>query len=126
MSQKYPQGSVNFRSTAALGWLDAISETNAVFSAILAVIHPTLHKAGRQTIKHLGDTPEIQSQDVLSRWASVFSGVSVISNRYTLPHRDEGSRYHWYDILATVGSYRDCKLTLPGLDIDLEYGPGQW
>ena len=124
MSQDYPHASVNFRSPAALEWLDAISESNAIFSAILAVIHPNLYEAGWKTTKHLRDTPEIGSPHVLSRWASVFSGVSVISNRITPPHRDLSSRHNWYDILATSGTYQDCHLELPGLGITLEYGPG--
>ena len=125
ISQECPQPSANFRSPAALKWLDSIPESNAVLSAILAVIHPQLYEAGRQTIERLRSTPEIEDpEDLLSRWASVFSGVSVISNRYTPPHRDQGSRYHWYDILATSGCYRNCDLKLPGLGITLEYGPG--
>ena len=100
--QKCPQVSANFSSTAALDWLDAILESNAIMSAILTVIHPNLYDAGWQTTKHLRDTPEIGSQDVLSRWVSVFSSVAVISNRSTPPHRDGSSRYHWYDILVTL------------------------
>lgn len=122
--QRYPQVSANFCSPAALDWLDAVSESNAILSAILAVIHPKLYDAGWQTTKRLRDTPEIGPQDVLSRWASVFSGVAVISNRSTPPHRDGSSRFHWYDILATLGRYRNCNLELPGLGISLEYGPG--
>jgi hypothetical protein len=119
-----PHASANFRSPAALEWLDAVSESNAIFSAILAVIHPKLYDAGRQTIKRLRDTPGVDPQDVLSRWASAFSGVAVISNRLTPAHRDAGSRFNWYDILVTLGSYRNCNLKLPGLGISLEYGPG--
>ena len=122
--QQYPQVSANFSSPAALDWLDAISESNAILSAILAVIHPTLYDAGWQTTKRLRGTPEIDPQDVLSRWASVFNGVAVISNRSTPAHRDGNSRSHWYDILVTLGSYRNCNLDLPGLGISLEYGPG--
>jgi hypothetical protein len=123
--QQYPQVSANFRSPAALDWLEAISESNSILSAILAVIHPQLYDAGWQTTKRLKATPEIDPQGVvLSRWASVFSGVAVISNRSTPPHRDGNSRCHWYDILATLGSYRNCQLELPGLGISLEYGPG--
>jgi hypothetical protein len=122
--QPCPHPSANFRSAAALEWLDAISESNAIFSAILAVIHPRLYDAGRQTIKRLRDTPEVDSPDVLGRWASVFNGVAVISNRCTPLHRDAGARLNWYDILATLGTYRNCDLKLPGLGISLEYGPG--
>lgn len=122
--QEYPQVSVSLRSPTASEWLDAISESNAIISAILAVIHPSLYDAGWQTIRRLRDTPGIGRQDVLIRWASVFSGVAVISNRYTPPHRDGSSRWHWYDILVTLGRYQNCNLELPGLGISLEYGPG--
>jgi hypothetical protein len=122
--QQNPQVSANFSSPAALDWLDAISESNAISSAILAVIHPNLYDAGWQTTERLRDTPGIDARDILSRWASVFSGVAVISNRSTPPHRDGSSRSHWYDMLVTLGRYRNCNLELPGLGISLEYGPG--
>jgi len=99
-------------------------ESNAILSAILAVIHPTLYSAGRETLSHLRNTPEIQPQHVLSRWTSVFSGVSVIRNRITPLHRDGKSRFQWYDLLATLGNYQNCNLELPGLGVSLEYGPG--
>jgi Oxygenase domain of the 2OGFeDO superfamily len=122
--QEYPRVSASFRSPAALDWLDAISESNAIFGAILAVIHPTLYDAGWQTTMCLRDRPEICPQDIISKWATVFTGVAVISNRSTPKHRDGGSRCNWYDILATLGNYRDCNLELPGLGVSLEYGPG--
>ena len=124
MSQKYPQASANFRSDGALTWLAAISESNAIVSAILAVIHPKLYDAGWETINHIMKTPEVCPQNVLSQWASVFSGVSIISNRMTPPHRDNGSRAHWYDTLVALGSYQNCNLELPGLGVSLEYSPG--
>jgi hypothetical protein len=122
--QEAPQVSANFRSPAALDWLDQISESNAILSAILAVIHPVLHGAGEETLKRLRQCAEIQGQHVLGKWTSVFSGVSVISNGTIRAHRDGQSRYQWYDLLATLGCYRNCNLELPGLGISLEYGPG--
>jgi Oxygenase domain of the 2OGFeDO superfamily len=124
MVQPYPKSSNNFSKPAALDWLGAISESNAIFSAILAVIHPTLYDAGWEAVKRLRGTPEIDPQNVFMQWASVFSGVSVISNRYTPPHRDRNSRKNWYDMLVTLGRYRSCQLELPGLGIALEYNPG--
>ena len=93
-------------------------------SAILAVIHPELYNAGQDTFKRLRECPEIQPQDVLRRWTSVFNGVSVICNRFTPPHRDGNSRRQWYDLLASIGRYRNCNLKLPGIGLSLEYGPG--
>ena len=115
---------MNFRLPTALDWLDAISESNAILSTILAVIHPNLYDAGWQTAKCLRGTAKIDPQDLFSQWASVFSSIGVISNHNTLPHQDDQSRFHWYDILATVGSYQDCNLELPGLGTSLEYRPG--
>ena len=67
MVQQYLQVSANFSLPAALDWLDAISESNAILSAILAVIHPQLYDAGWETTKRLRDTPEIGPLDVLSQ-----------------------------------------------------------
>ena len=124
MAQQCPQVSANFRLPAALDWLDAISESNAILSAILAVIHPKLYDAGWKTLKRLRDTLERDPQNVLSRWASAFSGVAIISNCSTPPHRDGSSRHNWYDMLVTLGRYWGCDLKLLGLGISLEYGPG--
>jgi hypothetical protein len=122
--QKWPEVGAIFRQPAALDWLDCISESNSILSAILAVIHPELHDAGRDTFDRLRQHPEIQHRDVLRRWTSIFNGVSIISNRFTPPHRDGNSRKQWYDLLTSLGSYRNCNLELPGLGLSLEYGPG--
>src|SRR5258707_15106393 len=110
--QQHPQTSTNFSSPAALDWLDVISESNAILSTILAVIHPQLYDAGWQTAKCLRDTPK-EDQDVLSQWVSVFSGVSIISNRSTPLQWDGSSLSNWYDILVMLGRYRKCDLKLP-------------
>lgn len=122
--QPVPQASVNFRSPPAMDWLDQISESNLVLSAILGVIHPELYSAGQQAFNHLRQCSKIERQDVLGKWTSVFSGASVICNRTAKPHRDSQSQHHWYDLLATLGHYQNCTLELPGLGISLEYGPG--
>ena len=122
--QDYPHASANFSLDAALEWLGAISESNAILSTILAVIHPSLYEAGWQTTKYLRDAPKIGSPHVLRQWASVFSSIAIISNCITPPHQDRSSRANWYDILAMLGRYQNCDLELLGLGISLEYGPG--
>lgn len=123
--QPWPQVAAIFTKRAeSLDWLDLMSESNSVLSAILAVIHPELHHAGQETFNRLRQHDSIQPRDVLQRWTSAFSGVSVISNRCTPPHRDRKSRMQWYDMLVTLGRYRNCNLDLPGVGISLEYGPG--
>ena len=122
--QQCPQVGAIFEKPAALEWLDAISQSNSILSAILAVIHPQLHGSGQETMNRLRQHADIQPQDVLRRWTSAFNGVSVIYNRVTPPHRDGNTRKQWYDLLVTLGRYRDCNLELPGIGCSLEYGPG--
>jgi hypothetical protein len=110
-----------------LEWLDAISRSNMILSAILAVIHPELYEAGLETYARLGMDANFKVHDVhnvLSRWGSAFNGVAVLSNRITPAHRDGNSRKHWYDILVTLGAYQECQLKLAGLAVSLDYGPG--
>ena len=122
--QERPQVGALFKNKAALEWLDAISQSNAILSAILAVIHPELHDAGQETMNRLRQDTEIQPQEVLHRWTSAFSGVAVILNRLTPPHRDGKTRKQWYDLLVSIGNYRNCNLELPGAGPLVEYGPG--
>lgn len=122
-----PQVGATLQSSAALQWLDEISTSNIISSAILAVIHPELYNAGRASLIHLRENAEFQHQDVdhvLNRWTSSFNGLSVISNRRTPLHRDGGTRNHWYDLLITLGRYRNCNFELPGLGVSLDYRPG--
>ena len=119
-----PQVSVSLKTPEANRWLDQISESNVILNAILAVIHPPLYRAGQETLIRLRKSPEIKRQDLLSQWSSVFSSLSIICNRITPAHRDFKSQHCWYDLLVSLGPCRDCILSLPGLGISLEYGPG--
>ena len=92
--------------------------------------HPGCHtsralRRSQKTFNWLREHSKIANpQDVLSQWTSVFNGVSVIFNRLTPAHRDGNTRKQWYDLLVTLGHYRNCNLELPGLGLSLEYGPG--
>ena len=122
--QPAPQVSKSLKTPEASVWLDEISESNLISSAILGVIHPVLYGAGLKTLTCLRQSPLIESQDVLAKWTSVFNGVSVICNRLTPEHRDDQSRHHWYDLVISLGPYRNSNFELPGLGISLAYNPG--
>jgi hypothetical protein len=124
---KHPKVCPQLNLVAGSEWLDEISRSNMVLSAILAVIHPELYEAGKETNLRLGNDPDFQDHDVdhvLSRWGSAFNGVAVLSNRITPAHRDGKSRKQWYDMLVTLGAYQNCQLTLSGLGVSFDYGPG--
>ncbi|KAH9069435.1 hypothetical protein EDB83DRAFT_2518599 [Lactarius deliciosus] len=71
-SQWAPQASINFKSPAAMSWLEEFSESNAILSAILGVIHPQLYKAGQDTFSRLWQAAKIDQQDVLRDWTFRF------------------------------------------------------
>lgn len=62
--------------------------------------------------------------DCLIHWGSVFSGLNVIVNRRTPPHRDTGTLAEWYDLLATIGGDADTEMELLNLGVTLQYRSG--
>jgi hypothetical protein len=103
-------------------WLSEMSETSALISAILRVMHPALYQSGRQTMMRLGQYTTLHP--ALKLWPSVFNAVTVLSNRKTPYHRDNYSREQWYDILTTVGPYKEATLHFPGIGVRLAYKSG--
>lgn len=110
-------------------WLDRIAESASLLSAILRIIHPDMYRAGRASLQQLRvQTDEIKDgadvQPIIEKWASVFNGVSVIINRQTPFHRDNNSRAEWYDMLATIGTFQDPIMELPGIGRRFAYNSG--
>ncbi|KDQ53081.1 hypothetical protein JAAARDRAFT_137875 [Jaapia argillacea MUCL 33604] len=111
------------RTPSLNAWLRDFYQSGALMSAILRVIHPKLYDAGRLALTRLMLEDE-EVWDVLKVWPSVYSAMSIISNRLTPPHQDTQSQASWYDLLATVGPYPDAVMALPGLGLRLRYGAG--
>jgi hypothetical protein len=103
-------------------WLDDAWESIALLSVTLSITHPELYQCGRETLRRLQTNADLFN--VLSRWSSVFNGMSVISNRETPAHRDNNSRAEWYDILATIGPYKEAVLDLSNIGLRLQYNSG--
>ncbi|EIW73804.1 hypothetical protein CONPUDRAFT_35649, partial [Coniophora puteana RWD-64-598 SS2] len=57
-------------------------------------------------------------------WPSVFSALTILSNRETVYHSDRGAYRQWYDIVSSFGSYWPQQFSVPQLGIDLHYRPG--
>ncbi|KII95853.1 hypothetical protein PLICRDRAFT_170451 [Plicaturopsis crispa FD-325 SS-3] len=106
-------------------WLSDMAESIALINAVMAIIHPDLYRAGRDTLIRMRDAPEAASlAAVLDRWTAVFNAVSVISSRETPIHRDNFSRAEWYDLLATVGRYTSAIFEVPSLGLRFDYSSG--
>ncbi|KAG1797523.1 uncharacterized protein BJ212DRAFT_1223908, partial [Suillus subaureus] len=61
--------------------------------------------------------------ETLQYWASVFTILSVISNRQTPNHRDHLSIPECFDILTTVGKYSNAHMSVPSLQLEFRYDP---
>ena len=82
-------------------WLTSIAEVSALLNAITYITHREMFAAGLHCLLAMQHLPEVQ--DVLQIWPSVYNALSVISNRSSLRHRDNGSRVNCFDLLATIG-----------------------
>jgi hypothetical protein len=65
-----------------------------------------------------------QWYDNVSLWPSFFSGIEVISNRRTPPHRDAKAATSAYDFLLSAGRHKSAVMELPDLRAKLSYTPG--
>jgi hypothetical protein len=97
-------------------------DTSALISAILRVIHPELYRAGLAIIRAQGEDPCLLL--AIKIWASVFNGVTAISNCQTPVHVDNQSRATWFDILATVRGDSDLTFQIPEVGLHLRYTSG--
>ena len=57
-------------------------------------------------------------------WSSVFSGISIITNRSTPSHLDDKGYNEGFDLLLTGGTYSNAVLKLEDLGAELAYAPG--
>ncbi|KAG2108098.1 hypothetical protein BD769DRAFT_1352873 [Suillus cothurnatus] len=109
-------------------YLNSIARPAVIASAALRVMHPRQYWEGLTnmvTLGSLANEMELQQMpEKLCKWASVFSALSIVSNRETPFHRDTLSRMQWFDILTSVGHYSHARMLLPSLQIDLRYDSG--
>lgn len=91
-------------------------------------MHPDQYIEGLRNMSALqdmalsGDLPGIW--DILQHWASVFTVLSIISNRETPYHRDPLSRGQWFNVLTSTGTYSTLRMSLSSLGMEVEYAPG--
>jgi hypothetical protein len=103
-------------------WLDGIAGAENDLNALMSLIAPDLYDTGKASISMIQE--EHENHPNLSKWSSIFTGISVIVNRKTPPHRDAGGCIEWYDLLVAAGTYRKAYLKLHDLRGRLLYNPG--
>lgn len=89
----------------------------------LSLINPDLFQSGLQMLRKLRRSEK--TMDVANQWQSVYTGISLISNRITPSHRDSKGRPEWYDTLLNYsGKGGDPRLLINDLGLDLKYSSG--
>lgn len=105
--------------------MDNIRCSESLIDGILSVINPSLYghlEAALTDIRH-NPHPTI-SRDVGARWPSVYTGISIMSNRITPPHRDAACYLQDYDLLVSAGNHRKAKLVIHDTGHAFAYSPG--
>jgi hypothetical protein len=122
-----PSPSESLKGPNALDFLHSIARPAAIASAALCLMHPEQYSEGLKNMSALQDralSGELPIWHILEHWASVFTALSLISNRETPYHRDPLSRAQWFDILTSTGCYPSVRMSLPSLGMEVEYAPG--
>ncbi|KAG1790472.1 uncharacterized protein HD556DRAFT_1310675 [Suillus plorans] len=112
--------SASYKSVEVQEWLAALSATESFWNAITAVSAPDLFEAGTLAITRIIE--ELQGSDRTSPpicdWPSIFSGLEIIAKS------DSGGAPSLFDLLISLGSGHEAKLTLADVGAELDYYPG--
>lgn len=98
-------------------------------NALTAYIAPRTFEAGCKSIEEIKRLQQSQSanepflENVL-KWSSIFSGITVITNRKTKYHKDRGGHDSVFDLLLSCGTHSCCKLNVKELKLSFSYNPG--
>ena len=120
--------SAEMRKPAAQKWIRVMEETMALLGGVLAVINPATFNAGITCVKAMSESDSIAKAehfgDILETWTSPYTAISLMSNRDTPLHRDNGGGYSYMDMLLSVSEYTHGEFHAPGLGKTYWYVPG--
>lgn len=99
------------------------NEVEKFLNLTLSLINPGLFQMGLemlQKLRHMDLT-----KDIAHKWQSVYSGIAIISNRITPPHRDSKGKPEWFDSLLNYsGTDTSPRLVIEDIGLDLQYSSG--
>lgn len=100
-----------------------MSETSAIVTGMLRIMHPDEYRAGCDAMAQLL-AKQADLRAIINRWGTPFSAVTILSNRSTPAHRDVRSLMEYLDILTSVGTFTEALMELDGIGIQLRITPG--
>jgi len=126
-SEMYPlKPSLNIRTRPGLGqsdWLRNSNHFERFLNLTLSLIHPELFKSGLAMLQKLRVSH--QTKGIAKDWQSVYTGIAIISNRVTPPHRDTKGKPEWFDLLMNYAAGgTNPNLLINDLGLQLEYSSG--
>lgn len=107
----------------AMAWCHDMTETHALLSGIVRVIHPEQYRAGLASMRSVAEVEGVAT--ALAVWHLPFHAITCIFNRCTPPHRDSMGHARMFDLLLNIGNYQDeSRLVLDGLGLSFGYRSG--
>lgn len=121
--------SAELRTDPTMQWMTAMSDTFTLLGGLTSILNPHVFKAGMEIIRAIHTTPEIVQkreslQEILGVWSTPFTALSLMNNRKTPVHRDNGSGFTANDMLMTIGPYNNGILDIPSLGCHFRYDSG--
>lgn len=105
--------------------MDSNRHTAKLLNSLLAIVHPELYAAGKYVIKTLREDDELLDlHEGLDHWYSVFTAMTLITNRESPLHRDPKTNIRWFDLMLSVGDYEEAVLELSTFGIRFLYNSG--
>ncbi|THU87371.1 hypothetical protein K435DRAFT_614789, partial [Dendrothele bispora CBS 962.96] len=107
-------------------WLTRTAPLGRAISLTLSVIHPDLYRAGLKALDHCCQrgSHNGKTYEWAQRWNSVYTALTVISGRISVPHVDSHGRYNFLDALVSLGTADKPKLIFKELNTTFSYKAG--
>ncbi|KAG2336272.1 hypothetical protein BDR05DRAFT_896919, partial [Suillus weaverae] len=123
-----PEVSATLKGERSLSMIMAMQRPALLASTTLWVMHPELYWASIATHLKLGrwsvDQGLRDMHRLLTHWASVYTGASIMCNHQSPDHQDPKCPPEAFDILTCIGGYWHAIMQLTNLGIELAYNPG--
>jgi hypothetical protein len=117
--------SVSLQSQFGAEFLRKIQHAELLCNAVTALVTPEMYDVGLEAIFKTKLGVEMASlHNNVQLWPSVFTGLEVIVNRETGPHRDKGGCSTHFDLLVSLGTHKKAMLYLRELSLYFPYLPG--
>lgn len=106
-------------------WLSGIGHVELILNATTSLVAPQQFRAGVEMVGLVRKSVGLKHNHLKTEiWPTVFTGLSVITNRTTPSHRDRLGRSLWYDLLFSCGTDKGCELVVKDLGMKVRYQPG--